>query len=111
MPRRYFRTKGTDAVRGLIRNFELDSIPANPKVRLDFGIVGDDDERLFDALRWLWDRGLLDRTKLVELKGDGAALTEAVNLPDNPFAPVSYQTIWDLVRRWEAKHRASEGDP
>lgn len=103
--REYFRTNTQETVDGLIENFRLDMLPANQAVRDHFGIVGDDgeDERLFDALKWMWDKCLLTREKLLKLKDDGAALTKAVNVSDNPFAPVEYKTMGDLMRAVETE--------
>jgi len=94
---KYFRTKGLDAAEGLIENFRLGMLPANRAVREDFGIVGDDEERRFMALKWMWDHGAIDKKKLTELCRDGPALTLAVNVGNNPFVPVTYETIWDEV--------------
>lgn len=111
MPRRhYFRTSTKEITDGLIENFRLDMLPANPAVCLDFGILDDDAERKFDALKWMWDQGRFDRASLMELKNDGPALTEAVNVPENPFAPVTYSTLGDDIRAWEARHRALDGE-
>ena len=102
--RGYFRTSSKEVTDGLIENFRLNKLPANPAVCLDFGIMGEEAERQFDALRWMWERGGLDRAQLIALKGDGPKLTRVVSIADNPFAPVAYQTIWDDVRAWEAAH-------
>jgi hypothetical protein len=91
-------------VDGLIENLETNTMPGNAAVRLDWGIVGEDDERLFEALRWAWVNTPLDREALTRLRLDGRALTRAVNVPGNPYAPVEYATVWDLVREWEATH-------
>ena len=106
--RQYFRTSTKETTDGLIENFRLNMLPSNQAVREHFGIVGQDgeDERLFDALRWMWNECRLTRERLLKLKNDGPALTEAVNVPENPFAPVKYETMGDLVRAVEAEKRA-----
>lgn len=105
--RRYFRTSTKETVDGLIRNFELNMIPANQGVRNEFGILGEDDGRLFDALKWAYENGHLTREKLVELKDNGPGLTEAVNVKGNPYAPVMYETTGDFLRAADRSMRAS----
>lgn len=111
--RKYFRTNTKEIVDGLIENFRLNLLPANGAVRDDFGIVGVDgkDEKLFDALMWAWNTLKWDRDKLLELQGNGPKLTEAVNVEGNPFAPVTYETTWDLIRADQQRRRAEIEGP
>ena len=106
--RKYFRTSTKETADGLIYNFSTNTLPANQGVRECFGIIGDDEDedRLYDAMKWAYEKGYLTREKLIELKDNGAALTEAVNVNGNPFSPVTYETMGDSVREVGARKRA-----
>ena len=105
--RKYFRTSTKEIVDGLIENFRLNMLPANGAVRDDFGIVGLDgeDAKRFDALFWAWNEFHWDRDKLLELQGNGPKLMEAVNVEDNPFSPVTYETTMDQIRAAERQEK------
>jgi len=103
--RTYFRTSTRETTDGLLENFRLGMLPANQAVREEFGVRGEDDARLFDAIKWAYDNGHLTREKLLGLKEDGRGLTEAVNVEGNPYSPVVYETVRDVLRADEKKPR------
>ena len=99
--REYFRTKGGDNAAGLIRNFELNMPPGNVAVVSDFGISSEDH---FDALRWEWQQGRLDKDKLQEARHCGKRLTRLVS-QDNPFGPLVYKTLMDALEEEMGERR------